>query len=527
MGKITLFDTTLRDGAQTEGISFSVDDKLKIAERLAAFGIDYIEGGWPGSNPKDVEFFKRVLDLDMGKAKITAFGSTRRANIGVEDDLNIKAILESGVKTAAIFGKTWDFHVINALKTTLEENLKMVFDTVSYLKSQGIEVIFDAEHFFDGYKGNPEYAIETLRAAEKAGADYIVLCDTNGGVLPTEIIRIIEDVFKEIKTPLGIHAHNDCGVAVANSLLAVKLGITQVHGTINGYGERCGNADLCAIIPNLQLKMGIKCVSDEALQTLTELSRFVSETANLRPYSRQPFVGGSVFAHKGGIHVSALMKNPETYEHIKPELVGNRRKVLVSELSGISNILYKAAEYNLKLEKDSLETRRIIETIKELEHEGYHFEGAEGSFELLLKKCLGLHEQLFELLGFRLIVEKKEDNGEPIAEATIKIKVDDRIIHTAAEGDGPVNALDNALRKALEEVYPEIDLIKLSDYKVRILDGKKGTAAKTRVLIESKDDKDTWDTIGVSTNIIEASWRALVDSIEYGLLKSRSERKEQ
>ncbi len=525
MDKVTLFDTTLRDGTQGEGISLSVDDKLKITERLAAFGIDYIEGGWPGSNPKDVEFFERVRHLDLGEAKITAFGSTRRANMAVEDDPNIRAILKSGVKTAAIFGKTWDFHVISALKTTLEENLAMIFDSVEYLKSQGLEVIFDAEHFFDGFKRNPEYAIKVLQAAERAGADYLVLCDTNGGLLPTEIDGILDVVLRETETPLGIHAHNDCGVAVANTLMAVKRGIRHVHGTMNGYGERTGNADLCAIIPSLQLKMGLNCVPEKSLASLTELSRFVSEIANLKPDSRQPFVGASAFAHKGGIHVNALLKNPETYEHMRPELVGNRSRVLISELAGISNIIYKAAEYDIELKKDSPETRKIVETIKDLEHQGYHFEGADGSFELLIKKSLGLYEQLFELVSFRLIVEKREENGDPISEATIKIKVGERVILTAAEGEGPVNALDNALRKALEKVYPELTNIKLSDYKVRIIDGNKGTAAKTRVLIESRDDRARWDTVGVSTNIIEASWRALVDSIEYGLLKAGVKRR--
>lgn len=519
--KIELFDTTLRDGTQSEGVSFSVKDKLNIAKQLDEFGIHFIEGGWPGSNPKDIDFFKEVWNLELKNSRIVAFGSTRRAGINVEDDANIQAILASRVKVASIFGKTWDFHVTHALGTTLEENLSMISDTVSYLKDKGLMVIYDAEHFFDGYKANPEYAIATIKAAAEAGADRVVMCDTNGGMVPTEVYRIVTEVKELVDVPLGIHAHNDSGVAVANTLIAVALGIDHVQGTINGLGERCGNADLCAVIPNLQIKMGLSCVSDEQLARLTEMSRYVYEICNLHPDNRQPYVGSSVFAHKGGIHVSALRKHPETYEHIDPKLVGNHTRVLVSELSGMSNVLYKADEMGIKLDKESPATKKLLETVKAMEHEGYQFEGAEASFELLMQKALGTYTNLFELVGFRIISEKQ--NGEPLTEATIKVKVGSEIIHTAADGDGPVNALDNALRKALESVYPALKEIKLSDYKVRVLDEKSGTAAKVRVLIDTTDGKHTWGTVGVSTNIIEASWQALADSMEYGISKKMKE----
>lgn len=517
MRKIELLDTTLRDGSQSEGVSFSVKDKLSITKQLDEFGIQLIEGGWPGSNPKDIDFFKEVWDLELKNAQIVAFGSTRRAGTSVRDDANIQAIMASKVKVASIFGKTWDFHVTHALDTSLEENLSMISDTVSYLKEKGLTVIYDAEHFFDGYNANSEYAVATIKAAAEAGADRIVMCDTNGGMVPTEVHRIVTEVKELVDVPLGIHAHNDSGVAVANTLVAVALGISHVQGTINGLGERCGNADLCAVIPNLQIKMGLGCVEEEQLAKLTEVSRYVYEISNLHPDNRQPYVGNSVFAHKGGIHVSALRKHPETYEHINPELVGNTRRVLVSELSGLSNVLYKADEIGIKLDRGSPATKKLLDTVKDMEHEGYQFEGAEASFELLMKKALGTYTHLFELVGFRIISEKQ--NGEPVTEATIKVKVGSDIIHTAADGDGPVNALDNAMRKALESVYPALRDIKLSDYKVRVLDEKSGTAAKVRVLIDSTDGKHSWGTVGVSTNIIEASWQALVDSIEYGISK--------
>lgn len=522
MRKVKIYDTTLRDGMQGEGVSFSLKDKLAIAKKLDELGIHYIEGGWPGSNPKDIDFFKEVGKIPLKQAKIVAFGSTRRANKTVGNDPNLKIMLSAGTPTVAIFGKSWTLHVKKVLGTTLQKNLKMIKDSVSFMKSKGREVIYDAEHFFDGYKDNPEYALRTLKVAEKAGADWIVLCDTNGGVVPYEIEAISRKVKREIKAPLGIHTHNDSGMAVANSIMAVKVGCTQVQGTINGYGERCGNADLCSVIPNLKLKLGISCISHEQLRSLKGTSHYVSELANIIPDDRQPFVGNSAFAHKGGMHVDAVRKTPLSFEHIKPELVGNRQRVLVSELSGKGNILYKASQFGLDLPKDSPETKKIVKVLKELEHRGYQFEAAEGSFELLMKKSLGKYKKLFDLEGFRVSVEKREDN-RLISEATIKVKVKGMREHTAAEGDGPVNALDNALRKALEKFYPTLADMHLSDFKVRILDPKSGTAAQTRVLIESRDHKDTWGTVGVSENIIEASWQALVDSIEYKLLKDEKD----
>lgn len=520
MKKILLYDTTLRDGTQGEGVSLSVEDKLKIALRLDKMGFSYIEGGWPGSNPKDMEFFLRIREYDLENAKVVAFGSTCKAGNDPAKDPSIQATVESGVKTAAIFGKSWDFHVTHALNTTLEENLRMITDTVRYLKSQGLEVIYDAEHFFDGYKRNPEYALKTILAAQEAGADLLCLCDTNGGSLPLEILQIVRKVRETVHLPLGIHAHNDGELAVANSLVAVEAGAVQVQGTVNGYGERCGNANLCSIIPNLMLKMGYECLPQEELTSLTELSRYVSELANLIPNSHQPYVGNSAFAHKGGIHVSALLKNPETYEHIPPETVGNLRRVLVSELSGMSNIIYKVDELNLDLDLNHTnpETKAVLEKIKNLEHQGYQFEGAEGSFELLLRKGFNGYREPFKLENLRVIMEKKED-GSADTEVTIKMRVGDEIVHTAAEGNGPVNALDNALRKALEGFYPAIKDMILADYKVRVLEGKNGTGSQVRVLIETQDHQDSWGTVGVSGNIIEASWLALADSLAYGLLK--------
>lgn len=520
--QIWLYDTTLRDGTQGEGISFSAEDKVNVAVRLDRFGIDYIEGGWPGSNPKDVEFFQRIKDVELIHAQIAAFGSTRRAHIAVEDDENLKALLRSGARVATIFGKSWNFHVTNALRTTLDENLRMIEESVAYLKEQGLEVIYDAEHFFDGYYADKAYALETLKAAVRGGASVVVLCDTNGGRLPHEVAEAVRHVRAEVDVPIGIHTHNDSGLAVANALAAVKEGAVHVQGTINGYGERSGNCDLIQVIPNLQLKMGLVCVPEERMRELTELSLYVSEMANMRPDPRQPFVGRSVFAHKGGAHVSAILRHPETYEHILPESVGNQRRVLVSELSGASNVIYKARDYGIELSKDSPALRKVVNTIKELEHQGYHFEGAEASFELILKKALGLYQPYFELVGLRLTVDKRDPLDEPVAEATIKVKVGEHILHTAADGNGPVNALDSALRKALETVYPQIRRIKLVDYKVRVLNERAGTAAKVRVLIRSSDDGKSWGTVGVSTNIIEASWRALVDSIEYGLMRANA-----
>ncbi|MFZ5639428.1 MAG: citramalate synthase [Bacillota bacterium] len=530
MAGVTLYDTTLRDGTQGEGVSLSVDDKLKVAVKLDKMGIHYVEGGYPGSNPKDMEFFRRIKDYPLEHTKITAFGSTRRPGVKVAEDSNMQSILDTGVQVACIFGKSWDFHVTHALKTTLDENLKMIKESVAYLKSKGLEVMYDAEHFFDGYKKNPLYAMATIFAAQEAGADMICLCDTNGGSMPMEVQEIVTEVCARVNVPVGIHAHNDCDLAVANSLIAVKAGAVQVQGTINGYGERCGNANLCSVIPNLALKMGIECIDREHLPGLTELSRYVSELANMHPNPHQPFVGNSAFAHKGGIHVSALLKNPETYEHMQPELVGNNRRVLVSELSGMSNIIYKAEELDLDVDFDHTnpETKQVLEQIKQLEHRGFQFEGAEASFELLIRKAFNGYHEPFRLEALRIILEKKEDN-DLHSEAVIKLRVGGEIVHTAAEGNGPVNALDNALRKALEGFYPAITDMHLADYKVRVLDGNEGTGALVRVLIETHDKQDSWGTVGVSENIIEASWQALVDSIAYGLLKQKksTEKKEE
>lgn len=516
MSSVEIYDTTLRDGTQGEGVSLSVEDKLKIVRRLDTLGVDYIEGGWPGSNPKDADFFSRVKHLELRHACITAFGSTRHAGRPAQNDANLLAIANCGVRTAAIFGKSWDFHVKEALHTTLEENLAMIEESVAFLRQQGLQVVYDAEHFFDGYKADPQYALATLQAAVRGGAQVLSLCDTNGGSLPHEVYEVTRAVIEAVPVKVGIHAHNDGGVGVANALMAVRAGATHVQGTVNGYGERSGNADLCQIIPNLTLKLGYQCNVD--VSGLTELSRYVDELANMSPDNRRPFVGGSVFAHKGGIHVSALLHHPQTYEHIDPALVGNQRRVLVSELSGASNVIYKAQECHIQLQKGSPALAQVLQAVKDLEHKGYTFEGAEGSFELLLKKTLGLYSPFFALIGFRMIIDKRSPDDIPLAEASIKLRIGDTIVHTVAEGDGPVHALDKALRRALEEQYPVIREIHLKDYKVRVLDEKSGTAAMVRVLIESAAHGHSWSTVGVSANIIEASWRALVDSIEYGLM---------
>ncbi|GAX89905.1 citramalate synthase [Effusibacillus lacus] len=520
MEKVLIYDTTLRDGTQGEGISLSVEDKLKIALRLDQFGVHYIEGGWPGSNPKDMEFFQKAKELPLTTSKITAFGSTRRHGVTADQDENLQRLLESGVSTVTIFGKTWDFQVTHALNTTLEENLDMIFESVQFLKSHGLEVIFDAEHFFDGYKANPAYALKTLRKAEEGGADWIVLCDTNGGTLPHEIETIVVAVKQTLTTPIGVHCHNDSECAVANTLAAVRAGARQVQGTMNGYGERCGNANLVSVIPNLQVKLGYTCVKKEQLGSLTSLSRYIHEIANVVPPNNQPFVGMSAFAHKGGMHVSAVLKSPETYEHLAPERVGNTRRVLVSELSGQSNLLYKAQELNIDLDKSNPACKRIIQNIKEMEHEGYQYEGAEASFELLLREGLGEVIEAFTIEFFNILVEKTA-NWQIKTMAVVKVRVFDEVVLEAAEGNGPVNAFDNALRKALESFYPEIKHMHLSDYKVRVLDGGGATAAKVKVLIESSNGKDKWSTVGVSTNIIEASWQALSDSFRYFLLKQK------
>ncbi len=501
-----------------------MDDKIKIAKKLDYLGVSYIEGGWPGSNPKDLEFFKQVQLLELKSSRVAAFGSTRKPGITVKQDSNVKALLNSGAKTITIVGKTWDFHVLRALETTLEENLNMIRETISYLKDKDLEVIFDAEHFFDGFKNNTDYALQVLATASAAGADWLILCDTNGGSMPWEIEAVVQEVGRQVQAPLGIHAHNDSGSAVGNSLVAVRQGCRQVQGTINGYGERCGNSDLCSVIPNLELKMGLRCLPADNLKLLSEVSHYVGEIANMPHHNNQPFVGHGAFAHKGGIHVSALLKDSQTYEHINPEEVGNHRRVLVSELSGLSNLLYKAKELGIDVNTYDAETRRLMKEIKELENQGFQFEGADASLELFLRKAFGQYEDFFQLKNLKIILEKSEGEEEFTAEAMIKVQVGENTVHTAAEGEGPVNALDNSLRKALNEVYPEITEMHLRDYKVRVLDGKSGTAAKVRVLIDSADQSDKWSTVGVSENIIEASWQAIVDSINFMLFKKHLER---
>ncbi len=521
--RVQLYDTTLRDGAQRAGISFSVEDKLKIARRLDDIGIHFIEGGWPGSNPKDVEFFARAKDLRLKHAKLVAFGSTRRAGIKAEKDPNLRAILDSGVKYATLVGKSWDLHVTDVLETTLKENLRMIADSVRYLKSKGLTVFFDAEHFFDGYKRNSEYALKTIQAAAEAGADCIVLCDTNGGALPDEVVEAVKAA-QRFGVSLGIHAHNDGELAVANSLAAVQAGATQVQGTVNGYGERCGNANICSIIPALKLKMGIDCITDRNLAKLTELSRYVSELANISPDPYLPYVGVSAFTHKAGLHVSGMMKLSESYQHVDPGTVGNRSEVLVSELSGISNITYKAKELGFDIPRGE-KARAVLERIKSLEKLGFQYENAEASFELLIRRTMPDYKPPFELVDFMVVVEKLrrlstvETAEDLLSEAMVKVRVGGQMIHTAAEGNGPVNALDAALRKALLQFYPSLAVIKLTDYKVRILEESDGTKSKVRVLIESSDGEHEWRTVGSSTNIMEASYIALADSLEYWLLR--------
>jgi 2-isopropylmalate synthase len=521
MNLIKLYDTTLRDGTQAEDISFLVQDKVRIAQKLDEMGIHYIEGGWPGSNPKDIAFFKDIKKVKLRQAKIAAFGSTRRAKTTPDKDNNIRTLIQAEPDVVTIFGKTWDFHVREALRISLEENLELIHDSLAYLKEHIGEVIYDAEHFFDGYKANPEYALKTLRAAQDAGADCLVLCDTNGGTLPHELPEILAQVRRAVSTPLGIHTHNDSECAVANSLMAVAHGIVHVQGTINGFGERCGNANLCSIIPSLRLKMSKECISDDQLKHLKELSGFVYELANLAPNKHQAFVGDSAFAHKGGVHVSAIQRHPETYEHLRPEKVGNVTRVLVSDLSGRSNVLVKAEQFNIKVDSKDPVTQEILEQIKELENQGFQFEGAEASFELLMRRALGTLKHHFSVLGFRVIDTKRAGDDKPLSEATVQVKVGGRIEHTAAEGNGPVNALDHALRKALEHFYPQIKEMRLLDYKVRVLSAGKGTASVTRVLIESGDKQSRWGTVGVSDNIIDASYQALIDALQYKLLKDQ------
>ncbi len=515
MPAIHIYDTTLRDGTQSEGISLSVNDKLKIAQRLDAFGVHYIEGGWPGSNPKDAEFFARVRTLKLRNAKIAAFGSTRKKGNRPENDPNLRALVEAQTPVVTLVGKSWDLHVFDVLETTLEENLAMIQESVAYIKSLGKEVVYDAEHFFDGYKANPEYTSKTLQAAAEGGADVLVLCDTNGGSLPWEIAEITAQMGERFQTPLGVHTHDDGGNGVANTLSAVRAGATHVQGTVNGYGERVGNANLCTIIPNLQLKMGYACVPPENLRRLSDLSHYVAEVANQPPNPYLPFVGKKAFAHKGGIHVAAVLKNEDSYQHIDPALVGNQRRTLVSELSGRSNLIDKARDFGLEVNDE--QARAVVEKIKALEAQGFTFESAEASVNLMLRRTQPDYKKPFELIDFMVVVEHRQGRGV-FAEATVKVKIGEQVFHTAAEGNGPVNALDAALRKALQDVYPELAHIRLDDYKVRILDSESGTAANVRVLIDTKNGKQRWSTVGASTNIIEASWRALADSMECALL---------
>ncbi len=515
MNNMLLYDTTLRDGTQREGISLSVDDKLKIARRLDRFGIHYIEGGWPGSNPKDAAFFEKVKNLQLQQAKIAAFGFTLRKGERLESDTNIQMLLGAETPVVTIVGKSWDLHAREVLGVSLPENLRLIGESMAYFKDHGKEVVYDAEHFFDGYKANPVYAMQTLRAAAENGADVVVLCDTNGGTMPWEVEELIRLATVEIQTPIGIHAHDDSGLGVANTLAAVRAGAVHVQGTVNGYGERVGNANLCTIIADLQLKMGFSCVSAENLKCLTELSTFIAEVANLPHDRHQPFVGASAFAHKGGIHVSAILKNENTYQHIDPAIVGNRRRTLVSELSGKGNVIDKARQFGVEVDTDKV--REALAEIKDLESQGFSFESADATVSLMLQRMDKDYQPPFELVDFMVIVEHRQGRGI-LAEANVKVRVGDQVMHTAAEGNGPVSALDAALRKALEDVYPGITRVRLADYKVRILDSENGTGANVRVLIDTKNGSKRWSTVGASTNIIEASWRALADSLEYALL---------
>ncbi|MFC1548690.1 citramalate synthase [Candidatus Omnitrophota bacterium] len=523
--KVYIYDTTLRDGAQSEGISFAVKDKIRIAQKLDELGVDFIEGGWPGSNPKDNEFFQAAKkSLKLKKAKLAAFGSTRRANSKVSTDPIIKNLLKAGTKYITIFGKSWDLHVKQVLKVSLKENLNMIEDSVKYLKKKGKHVIFDAEHFFDGYKDNPEYAIETLRAAARGGAECLVLCDTNGGTLTSQIFEIVEDTAAEVKTPLGIHVHNDADMGVANSVAAVQAGCSHVQGTFNGYGERCGNANLASILPALKFKLGMECLAKFEFKDLTEAAMYIADISNVKLQDAQPYVGKSAFAHKAGVHVNAILKNPKSYEHIDPSKVGNKRRMLISELSGKSSILDKAKELGIEIEDTSDKARNILAHVQDLEKEGFQFELAEASLMLLMRRVSDTFKKHFEMKDFRVIVEKRD--GNPIvSEATVKLKIGNKIKHTVSLGDGPVHAMDQALRKSLQEFYPSLSEMHLSDFRVRVLDEKAGTAAKVRVLIQSHDKDDSWWTVGVSENIIEASWLALRDSIEYKFVKDEKKGK--
>ncbi len=521
MSRITIYDTTLRDGSQSEGVSFTVNDKVNITDKLDQLGVHYIEGGWPGSNPKDKEYFKLFQNRPLKNAKVSAFGSTRRAKIKCSEDLNLRELIKSQTPTITIFGKTWDLHVKDVLKTSLDENLKMIHDSVKYLKQKKREVFYDAEHFFDGYKNNPEYALKTLLAAQEGGADCIIFCDTNGGTLPEEVEKIILELKKNFSIDLGIHTHNDLGLAVANSIVAINAGCVHVQGTFNGLGERCGNADLAAIIGILHTKMETKSIPEKNVKKLKETAHYLSEMSNVRLPDNVAFVGHSAFAHKGGVHIDAMLKNPLAYEHIKPEIVGNHSRFITSELAGKMPIVLKAQKMDVALDKKSPEAKKIMKVLQKKEHEGYQFEAADASFELFMKRSLKKYKPFFKLESFRTASEKRFD-GRVFAEASIRVNVNGESKFSAADGHGPVDALDQALRNALKRFYPKLEEMHLSDYKVRVLDTKGGTAAKVRVFIESQDTSDTWTTVGVHENIIEASWEALIDSIEYKLLKDKT-----
>ncbi len=526
---LTIYDTTLRDGSQAENFNLSVEDKLRIALKLDELGVDFIEGGWPGSNPKDVEFFQEIRKYELKHARITAFGSTRMFANRTEEDPNLKALVAAGTPGVTIFGKTWDIHVTDALRIGLEDNLTIIVESLAFLRRHVEYLFYDAEHFFDGFKANRDYALATLDRAVAGGAQCLVLCDTNGGTLPTEIVAVMAEVKNHLAVSgksidLGIHAHNDSETAVANSLVAVENGAVQIQGTINGFGERCGNANLTSIIPALALKMNRDFAARPNLGRLRDTSRFVTEIANLPHNKYQPYVGQSAFAHKGGIHVSAVQRNPITYEHIEPERVGNVRRILISDLAGKSNVLHKARKFGLDLDSKDPALAAIVKNLKELENQGFQYEGAEASFELLMRKAMGTERKFFDLKSFRILSQKTKSGESPLEEATIRLEVGGEMVHTAALGDGPVNALDKALRKALTRFYPQLGEMELCDYKVRVLASEHGTGARIRVLVESKDADSRWGTVGVSHDILEASWQALVDSITYKLLKDERRR---
>lgn len=518
MSHITIYDTTLRDGSQTEGVSFSVQDKIKIAEKLDALGVHYVEGGWPGSNPKDKQFFQLIRRKPLQHAKVAAFGSTRRARTKASEDANLLELVKSQTPAVTIFGKSWDLHVTDVLKTTLEENLAMIGDSVSFLKDKKKEALYDAEHFFDGYKRNPEYALKSISRAADAGADCLILCDTNGGTLPGEIRKIVAEVKKHVKIPLGIHAHNDLDLGVANSIAAVESGCVHIQGTFNGLGERCGNADLCTIVGILHTKHKLPSIPTANVPKLMETAYFISEISNFTLPDNAPFVGHSAFAHKGGVHIDAMLKNPLAYEHVDPTVVGNHRRFVTSELAGKMPIILKAEQLNVKLDKKSPEARKLLKALQEKEHSGYQFEAADASFELFMKRALKKYKSFFKLEGFKVTTEKRFD-GKVFAEASVRVNVNGEERFAASDGDGPVDALNKALRQILTVFYPGLKEMHLRDYKVRVLNTNEGTGARVRVLIESQDKTDSWTTVGVHENIIEASWEALIDSVEYKLLK--------